>query len=230
MLEPVRDYGRRHGVVGALLRIAGRLTGSAMLLMVFRVLVGDAGLCPPLLDFAEGWSFLRHDDLNRFASADPSLDLDSAFLVEALARGDSCLGLVLNGVLAAYAWYALGPVPLEGGLMATPLPGYVYMYRAFTAPAFRGRRLYGAGVAAGMQAFKQQLPGFKGIVSCVEWHHHASLNGLERIGLRAVGRLFAFGGRRPRLSYVSYGCRGVFAARIERERRWAPESLKRVAG
>lgn len=230
MLEPVRDYGRRHGFVSTLFRIAGRLTGSAMMLMVFRVLVGDAGLCAPLLDFAEGWGFLGPDELSRFAKTDPSLNLDSAFLAEALARGDRCFALVLNGVLAAYAWYAMGPVPLEGRLMAVPLPGYVYMYRAFTAPAFRGRGLYGAGVAAGMRAFKQQQPGFKGIVSCVEWHHHASLNGLERIGLGAVGRVFAFGGRRPCLSYVSYGCRGVFAARIERERRWMAESLKRVAG
>jgi len=88
------------------------------------------------------------------------------------------------------------------------------MYKAFTAPAFRGRRLYGTGVAKAMQAFRSEQ-NFHGLVSCVQSHNRASQKGLQRIGFRTVGKVFVLGRKQPFLSYASPGCRSLFRARIQ---------------
>jgi hypothetical protein len=207
----------RHGLGSTLFHLAYRLMNSAIMLMVFRVVVLAKGDLDWGLVQAAGdqWGFLGQDDLRRYSENDPSLELEGDFLTEAFARGDRCYAFVQDGILGAYAWYANGPTPIQDSLTAMFGPGYVYMYKAFTAPGFRGRQLYGTGVAKAMQAFRGQR-SFKGLVSCVQSHNRASQKGLQRIGFRTVGRVVVFGFRRPCLSYATRGCRGRFRARIQR--------------
>jgi hypothetical protein len=214
--ERLRNYAARHGLASTLFHLVYRLANSAVMLMVFRVVVLarsdiDWGL---VAGAGDHWTFLSQEDLRRFSQTDPSLDLDDAFLSEALARGDRCHAFVKDGILGAYAWYANGPTPIQDSLTAVFHPGYIYMYKAFTAPGFRGRRLYGTGVAKAMQAFLQQR-NFKGLVSCVQSHNSASQKGLQYIGFKTVGRVYVLGGKRPCLSYASPGCRYLFGAKID---------------
>jgi hypothetical protein len=217
VLERLRNYATRHGLASTLFHLAYRLTNSAIMLMVFRVVVLAKGDPEWALVAGAGdqWGFLSQDDLRRFSERDPSLDLDGDFLTEAFARGDRCFAFVQDGILGAYAWYANGPTPIQDSLAAVFGPGYIYMYKAFTAPAFRGRRLYGIGVVKAMQAFRQQR-SFKGLVSCVQSHNRASQKGLQHIGFETVGRVVVFGCKRPCLSYASRGCRSLFCIRVQR--------------
>ena len=217
VLDRLRNYAARHGLASTLFHLTYRLANSAAMLMVFRIVVLaraeiDWGL---VAGAGEHWTFLNQDEIRRFSAADPSLELDEAFIAAALARGDRCHAFVQDGSLGAYAWFASGPTPIQDSLTAIFSPGWVYMYKAFTAPGFRGRRLYGIGVAKAMQSFLAQQ-NFQGLVSCVQSHNRSSQKGLQRIGFRTVGKIFVLGGKRPFLSYASRGCRSVFHARILR--------------
>jgi len=115
VIKRVRNYAARHGLASTLFHLAYRLANSAALLMVFRVVVlsraeMDWGF---IAGTADQWSFLTSDELRRYSAADPSLDLDDAFVTEALARGDRCHGFIQDGVLGAYAWFASGPTPIQ---------------------------------------------------------------------------------------------------------------------
>lgn len=215
VLKRLRDYAARHGLASTLFHLAYRLANSACMLMVFRVVVLAKGDMDWQLIAAPGeqWVFLGPEELRRYSAADRSLELDESFLKEALARGDRCHAFIQDGVLGAYAWFASGPTPIQDSLTAIFSPGWIYMYKAFTAPGFRGRQLYGAGVAKAMQAFLAQQ-NFKGLVSCIQAHNPASQKGLRRIGFRTAGRVLVLGWRRPCLSYASPGCRLLFCARI----------------
>src|SRR5207245_9056607 len=97
--------------------------------------------------------FLGAETLRRLGRY-PANELPGSFLDEALARGDECYGFLAGETLAAYGWYSRMPTPLE-------LPGlelhfnreYVYMYKGFTHPAHRGRRLHAIGMTRALQHY-----------------------------------------------------------------------------
>jgi hypothetical protein len=209
------NYVLRHGLVSTFFHLGYRVTNSALMMMVFKIVVLDTGDWN--LDLIPGdgeWRFLDREELERFSRADPSLNLTEDFLSQASARGDRCHGLIKGETLCAYAWYAKGPAPIGDSLEADFDPRYVYMYKAFTSPDLRGRRLYGAGVCGAMRELTRQ-GCCKGMISCVQSHNLASQKALERIGCRTVGRVVVLGGRQPCLTYSSRGCRSLFRARIQ---------------
>ncbi|WP_201835671.1 GNAT family N-acetyltransferase [Microvirga zambiensis] len=159
------------------------------------------------------WSFLSYDQLRYFSQADPFLLLGEAFLDQAFARGDRCYAYVKDGTLGAYTWYSTVPTPLRDGLVATFHPDYIYMYKAFTAPAFRGQRLYGIGVTCAFQALMEEKK-YRGLVSYVEVHNQPSLKALRRIGFKTVGMAIVIGLRHPLFSYISARCKGIFHAKV----------------
>jgi hypothetical protein len=163
-------------------------------------------------DWRGYWGFLSYDQLRVFGRSDPSLLLDDEFLDQASERGDRCYGYVEDGTLGAYAWYSTIPTPLQDGLVVTFHRDYIYMYKAFTAPAFRGRRLYGIGVTRAFQALIRE-GSHKGLVSYIQVHNQPSLKALRRIGCKPIGTVVAIGMRRPYLSYSSAGCRAI--SRVE---------------
>jgi hypothetical protein len=216
MNERVRRYVLHHGLANTLFHLAYRVTNSAVMVLIYKVVVlAEAHMDWNLLgaDRAGQWGFLSYNALRRFARSDPSLQLDDAFLSEALARGDRCYGFVEDGTLGAYAWYSNSPTPIQDALVADFDPGYVYMHKAFTLPTFRGRQLYGIGVTRAMQALMQEGK-YKGLISCVQLHNQPSLKALQRMGFKTVGRVVVLGGRRPYISYSDSGCRSVFRAEV----------------
>ena len=63
---------------------------------------------------------------------------------------NGCLGVqlavvgYLNGYLVSYGWAGYGKTPHAHGVSVSFAPGHRYNYKAFTAPAFRGRHLRGS--------------------------------------------------------------------------------------
>lgn len=205
--QQVRQFASRYGILSTAYHLGYRIVAHASTFIIMKVVVltmddVDRSL---LAGSDEGWGFLSREQLEAFAKADPGLDIEPGFLDKAFAHGDRCYGYVQDGVLAAYGWYTNQPTTMAPWLTIAFDPAYVYMYKGFTAPAFRGMRLHGIGMARAMQAFVQS--GAKGLVSYVEADNEASLRSCERLGYKIVGTTVVAGFKRACLSFSSEGCR-----------------------
>jgi len=138
--------------------------------------------------------FLDEKRLRGFGR-DPANDLPESFLDEALAQGDECYGILDGELLAAYGWYSRRPTPIDPpDLLLDPGDRYVYMYKGFTHPGHRGRRLHAIGMTLALQHYLSR--GFQGLVSYVESNNFSSLNSVLRMGYEVFGSVYilrAFG-------------------------------------
>ena len=155
-------------------------------------------------------------------------NLSEAFLTRALAARDECFGIRVDGVLAAYGWYSSGANHFSDELTLHHDARWVYAYRGFTHPAYRGQRLHATRMTMALVAYRAR--GFMGLVTCVERSNRASLRSCARMGYRTFGRIYAvqlgrlLGLRRPRgrllglpLVHCTPGCK-QFGLRLERTR------------
>lgn len=149
------------------------------------------------------WQFLNAEQLETFAK-DPANELSEAFLSAALAKGDQCYAALDGSRLAAYSWYSHEPTEADG-LRLTFRPDYVYMYKAFTHPDYRGRRLYAAGVNRALTEYLAQ--GYRGLIADVEIYNYGSLRSLERLGCEGFGRTSILKIGKRSLVLTSPGCR-----------------------
>jgi hypothetical protein len=133
--------------------------------------------------------FLDEATLRRYARQ-PGLELDDAFLDRVLPAGDRCYAIRDGDVLASYGWYSRNPTPLDEHLLLHFDPAWVYMYKGFTAHAYRGQRLHAIGMAQAMTAYVQE--GCRGIVSQVERNNFSSLKSVHRMGYVDNGRIRAW--------------------------------------
>jgi hypothetical protein len=150
-------------------------------------------LTPATLDrsFLEGnpkytHGFLDEATLRAYAKQ-PGLELDDAFLDAVLPTGDRCYAIRDGGTLAAYGWYSRNPTPIDEHLLLHFDPKWVYMYKGFTAHAYRGQRLHAIGMAKAMMAYVDE--GCLGIVSQVERNNFSSLKSVHRMGYVDNGRI-----------------------------------------
>lgn len=180
------------GIRGACYDLSYRVGKKLARLLVLQGMI----LTPESLDrsFLEGNARYRHgflsaEELRRFARV-PGLELDDAFLDQALAKGDRCYGIVDGETLASYGWYSTNPTPIDDALMLHFDPSWVYMYKGYTGHAYRGQRLHAIGMAKSMLAHVEM--GLKGIVSQVERNNFSSLKSVHRMGYVDVGRIRAY--------------------------------------
>jgi RimJ/RimL family protein N-acetyltransferase len=66
-----------------------------------------------------------------------------------------------------------------------------YMYKAFTHPDYRGRRLYGVGMALALKALAER--GITKLVTTVHTNNFASLSSCRRLGYQRIGRFWTLG-------------------------------------
>ena len=128
-----------------------------------------------------------------------------AFYQGAILRGDRCHYVADGDRIASYGWYATVPVPAVDDTWIRFSPRYVYMYKGFTAPEYRGRQLHAYGMAHA--AREAQSLGYRGLISYVEVQNEGSLRSVARLGYRTFGtcvRLRVFG---RTLTMSSPGCR-----------------------
>lgn len=136
-----------------------------------------------------GW--LSSDELASLAS-DSTWDLTPEFLARLAAGHDRCWGAWCGNQLAGYSWYATGSIEAEhaAGIALGVPPEMAYMYKALTRSEFRGRGLYGRGIASAFRELSTE--GISQLVALVDWTNLDSLAGCRKLGFRSLGRLTRF--------------------------------------
>lgn len=132
--------------------------------------------------------FLTADEVRRYAS-DPMNGLSPDFADRIEGGFDMCFAAVHGDRLANYGWYAFGTVePEHAAGVCLGLPTNVaYVYKVFTHPDFRGRRLNGAILGEAATVLGTQ--GVDMILAMIYWSNGASFRSFERLGFRKRGLL-----------------------------------------
>ncbi len=158
----------------------------------------DAVVPSPVPDGMEA-RFLAPCEVAAFAHA-PENGLTDSLVQRAYAETDRCFGIVSNGQLASYTWYAT-PEEVAAddfGLRKRVPSATAYMHNAFTPVAWRGLRLYGIGVASALRELNRQ--GITSLLTDIDWSNHASRRGCRRAGFQSLGILYTFGRSKFRFS------------------------------
>lgn len=153
------------------------------------------------------WGFLDRRTLLRAIARDERSTLDAAFVEQALSRGDRCYGALDGDRLATYAWYSTRPTAvtvIADDVLVHFDPAWAYAYRAFTPPAYRGRRLHAAGMARALAA--HVAAGHAGLACLVQSSNFAALGSSYRLGYRDVGQLFCVRIGDRRHFHATRGC------------------------
>jgi GNAT superfamily N-acetyltransferase len=181
--------------------------------------------------------FLDSETVWRHAR-EPGNDLDEASVRRALAAGDECFAIREGDRIAAYGWYSRAAIfHVSDTLRLHFDPRWVYMYRGFTHPDYRGQRLHAIGMTLALAAYRDR--GARGFVSVVESWNEPSLKSCYRMGYHdfgtiyeiRLGRLFGIADPksallRRHLVFRTPGCE-AFGFRLEalRPRRGWPDPL-----
>ena len=184
---PLAKRIARHGWWNTLGWVALRLAAIACGVRVLRGLVMEA--MPAATAVPEGLAhgFQAPRALRRFA-ADPANEMPPFFVADAIARGDRCYAVCDGITPLSSSWYSRRPTAIgTPGLVLHFDPSYVCLYKAFTHPLERGRRLYAAGVSQVFPHFVAK--GARGLLACVEGTNLESLKALRRMGFRAFGSI-----------------------------------------
>jgi len=149
--------------------------------------------------------FLPDGALRGFA-ADPATEMSEAFVEATRAKGDECYAICDGTKLAAYGWYATTPTTAGSPELLLHFGDqYVYMYKGFTDPRYRGQRLHAIGMTRALQEYRRR--GYRAMVSYVESTNFDSLKSCFRMGYKVFGSiiLIRFLGRR--FAFSSPGCK-----------------------
>ena len=119
------------------------------------------------------------------AIANSSLGLDRAFLDQALARGDVCIGYFVGGALVSCFWCGFDRVPADGELMVRVPTGHSYAYKAMTLLSHRGQRLQQQLTAANDRLLCEQ--GFTHNIEYIEVSNFPQRRASLRYGNRTIG-------------------------------------------
>lgn len=216
------------GIVPTLHDLALKAANRAVLVKILKCVaverVNDAFLgCPePYRPM-----FLDEEMLREFVR-DPGNDLSPGFLEEALSKNDECYGILAGGALAAYGWYSRGPTRIDPpDLVLHPGHRYVYMYKGFTHPDYRGRRLHAIGMTLALQHYLAR--GFKGLVSYVESNNFSSLHSVLRMGYEKFGTVCVLKVFGVYFTHASAGCR-AHDVRIEAVEHGCQSPARALAG
>lgn len=178
-----------HGAGGVVRKALNRLlVRGASLDIVHVLLLEPDRLRVPSADPCVEMRFLQPDEIGRFAR-NPSNGLAPEYADRAARGLDLCFGAIHGDRLASYGWYALHSVEAEhsaGASLGLPAD-MAYLYKAFTHPDFRGRRLNGACVGRAMSVLAQQ--GISRLLCLVYWSNAPSLRSFERLGCQRLGLL-----------------------------------------
>ena len=224
LIHRIRRHGLWNTIRWAALRLLAALAGVRVLRGL--VLEGMESLTAVPEGLAHGFQNPRA--LRRFA-ADPANEMSPYFVADALARGDHCYAICDGPRPLFTSWYSRRPTLVGiGGLVLHFDPQYVYLYKGYTQPEHRGRRLYAAAVS---QVFAQYVAkGARGFVSYADAANLDSLKALERMGYRAFGSIFVVRLFGRHFTFATRGC-APFGFRLENRapRRTLPQRFNPAA-
>jgi hypothetical protein len=202
----VGDHVQKYGVGATLHDLGCRALNLAVQFQILKGMtvrvedVQDASLFE-----ARGFEarFAGEDELERYAH-DGAHDLSLEFLREACARGDRCYALFDGKALAAYGWYSNLPTAIDAHFVLHFNPAYTYMYKGYTAPAYRGKRLHAVAMCGALRSVTEE--GRKGLVSWVFSNNFASLRSVMRMGYRIFGDVYVLRAGKLCFSFSTPGC------------------------
>lgn len=139
---------------------------------------------PPGISYRLG----DRDDLGRLGPEHDYAPEDKAYAQRRLAAGD-LLALALDGEqVAGYFWLSPGHMELGMGSFADLPEGTAGVYKVFVIPARRGGRVFPGAFAfiKGLMADR----GLERLLTLVRVDNPASRRAMERVGFRALGRVW----------------------------------------
>lgn len=190
-LETIKTNSKNFGVAKTAYDIAYRAINKVGAhLMILQCMIADH-VNEKMVVLPEGYraSLLSREELDRFIG--PEYELDAAFLDDAFKKGDECMGVLYGDELASYGWYSRSKTAVAPGLYMHFNPDYTYMYKGFTIPAHRGKRLHAIGMTLALKHYLEN--GSKGLISFVEDNNFSSLASTKRMGYWTFGKIFIFG-------------------------------------
>lgn len=206
VFQTANQFGLRAAAADIAFRAARRFVDLKVLRGV--VLTMDT-VAPGFLEEDAGfrWSFVGAEALHAALDAGVPLAMDHAFIDEATSRGDRCYAASSPEGIASYGWYSTRPTAVT--VIADDMvlhfdTAYAYMYRGYTLPAYRGKRLHGIGMARAMRSLVEA--GSRGLVSVVDSTNTASLTSCYRLGYHDFGRLYCARVAGRFATYATSGC------------------------
>lgn len=146
--------------------------------------------------------FATEEELARYAGEQ---EFSADFLRRAFSRGDRCYAIFDGDALASHGWYSNLPTPIDEQLVLHFGEAYTYMYKGFTAPAYRGKRLHAVGMCRALRAVTEE--GKSGLISWVLSNNFASLRSVARMGYVIFGTAYAIQVGRRIFTYETGECR-----------------------
>lgn len=127
---------------------------------------------------------LERSDLQRYGSQ-IEYEISPRFLDAIASRDDLCCGAFVGGQLVSYRFFAARPTAIDSYLRFRFPQRWVYAYKAFTHPSWRGRRLHRQLFLGSLREVGRWLHGLReplGFVTLVVSDNVASSSALERLG------------------------------------------------
>lgn len=202
-----QDNRQRHGLGSALFDLECLALDRIAHLQILKGVAVALGDVPdPSFFEAPGFEgrFVQPAELEPLARAGAH-DLDLAFLEEAARRGDRCHAVFAGDELASYGWYSRQPTSIDEHFTLHFDPAYTYMYKGYTSPSFRGKRLHAFGMCRALRALTEE--GQKGLVSYILANNFASLKSSTRMGYHVFGDVYLLAAGRRFFAHASAGCR-----------------------
>jgi hypothetical protein len=178
----VKRHGLRASVVHGAYATAERAVGfKALKGMTLRI----DDIDPKYLEEVPPFSCHR-SSAEEFARLAGAAELAPDWFYEgAAARGDWCYYVRDGETIASYGWYSTQMVPVVADTWISFGPDFVYMYKGFTRPEYRGHHLHAYGMAHAAAA--AVADHYDGLISYVEAHNEGSLRSVARLGYRTFG-------------------------------------------
>lgn len=129
---------------------------------------------------------LDRSDLLRLAG-DPVYDFSLRFLQRLESRDDLCFAAFASGQLVSYGFFSAAPTDIDEYLRFHFPIRWIYVYKGFTHPGWRGRRLWPFVLLNALPALLEWLGPVNepaGLVTLVLSDNRSSLKALGRIGFR----------------------------------------------
>jgi hypothetical protein len=127
---------------------------------------------------------LHHAELARYGR-EPEYEISAPFIDEIAQRDDLCFGAFVDGKLASYRFFALQPTAIDRYLRFHFPARWIYAYKAFTLPSWRGKRLHRELFLGSLPALRGSLQGLReplGFVTLVVSDNRPSLKAMMRLG------------------------------------------------
>lgn len=151
--------------------------------------------------------FAGRDELVAAAAVD-HYEMSPEFVDQAFDAGDECFAIFdltdKGERLASFGWYSNRPTPISSTMVLHFDPAWVYMYKGFTHPDYRGKRLHGIGMSLALRTHTSR--GSRGLISYVKSNNFQSLRSIERMGYRIFGEIYLARPFGRALSWASPGC------------------------